>query len=190
MSLIVREKAQPLLDQAGFSMFHAAMKINYNAPNLMLLRTVCGKQVAVIHGVEFSSANPSVKEIEFAVELLGDWLDRNSEKLSTYVDAWIKHEEMEAPPDELEGMKHKKYANEHSVHFYNEHGVEFIINQHGLYDVCWGRSKSLKGDWAEKLTVSPDTVKAAAMYLHQWLVYQKLADTVTRLHSELTACNT
>lgn len=69
MSLILRQHCQPILDQYGLGDYHT--RIN----NLKYLSIVgpCGKPLFSISGIEFVRNQPSIKEINFATQLLEEF---------------------------------------------------------------------------------------------------------------------
>lgn len=94
-SILVRKFCQPVLDQAGYPMFHATISDDY-VPTLQIY-TTCGKPFAVIHGVRFSRRKPTVAECEYSAVLLQDWLKRHAKDFENYVDMYTEFHSLEKP---------------------------------------------------------------------------------------------
>lgn len=71
MSLMLRKKCQPLLDSAGLANYH----IEINDYKNVDVTGPCGKTFFTISGITFTRTNPSNAEIDFAAELLDNFLD-------------------------------------------------------------------------------------------------------------------
>ncbi len=94
-SILVRKACQPILDDAGYSMFHCTMTGHYT-PELYIF-TTCGQRFVQIHGVVFSRSNPSIAECDYAAVLLQKWLDRNGSAFGDFVDAYTDFHSMKHP---------------------------------------------------------------------------------------------
>ena len=66
MSLILRAKAQPILNDFDLDPFHVGLDHYRN----MVIETNCGKPFATVHGVQFSRTNPTAAEMDVSLELL------------------------------------------------------------------------------------------------------------------------
>lgn len=69
MSLILRQQCQPVLNEYGLGDYH----VRINDSKYLSVTGPCGKPMFSVSGIEFVRAQPTSKEIEFAVELLTDF---------------------------------------------------------------------------------------------------------------------
>jgi hypothetical protein len=102
MALMLRKACQPILSEHDLDAYHADLCAS---SKLFKLYTPCGKTFAIVTGVLFSSLRPTNDEIDFAVELLGDWLIRNQMQIDDYIDAFTKLQIIGEVPNEENGLE-------------------------------------------------------------------------------------
>ena len=100
MSLTLREKAQPLLDQHGLVNYH----VGISSQKQMQIHTECGQLVVGVKGVTFSRQDPTLKEIDYSIELLDAFLAKHIVLLKKMMVAKAKDQKMEE-------VKHAGFAN-------------------------------------------------------------------------------
>lgn len=79
MSLILREKTEKILKDAGLPEFHTQIS-NKN----MQIVGQCGQPITTIKGILFSRNAPSIKEIDYSVKLFKEFLDAHIDTLKQY----------------------------------------------------------------------------------------------------------
>lgn len=92
MSLILRQKCQPILDSFGLSALHARLN-----NRVLSLSGECGRTVVDIKGIMFSNTKPAMKELEYALELLKKFLEKEGEAVLSYVRAAKDFKENHTP---------------------------------------------------------------------------------------------
>ena len=89
MSLVLRQRCQPVLDQHSMGMFHVGVTTltSYSGPNKshLAIMTECGKEVCTLSGVTFARSVPSKEEVGIAVELLDAFIGTHTDKLKNYM---------------------------------------------------------------------------------------------------------
>ena len=135
MALMLRQACQPLLDERGFTSIHA--DIDDSTKNLVLY-SPCRKQMGFVHGVVFASTRPTNAEIEYAVQLFTDWLNRNESSLDDYLLA-------NAQALETRNYFNKRWKIEgYSVSFvtkqknYNSPKYQCVAIHHPTRNIEWG----------------------------------------------------
>ena len=82
MSLILRQMAQDKLDAAGFPNLHADIDVNLH----LSIKTECGKPLVSIFGITFSRKAPTIKEMEYAIELFEAFLAKHNSTITKALD--------------------------------------------------------------------------------------------------------
>lgn len=80
MSLILRQKCQPILDAAGLQKLHVGLSSNY-----MSLHGECGQQLLMVRGIQFASKNPKVGEMNYAEELFAAFIEKHSKAILDFI---------------------------------------------------------------------------------------------------------
>jgi len=93
MSLILREKCQPLLDDVGLDLLHVGITQKY-----FTIVGGCGKTLVTLGGIQFGSNNPTKRELDYAVDLFREFLRLNTKKLTDYVATSQSMAVIDAPP--------------------------------------------------------------------------------------------
>lgn len=92
MSLILRQKCQPILDSFGLSALHARLN-----GRVLSLSGECGRTVVDIKGIVFSNTKPAIHELEYALELLKKFLEKEGEAVLNYTRAAKDFKENHVP---------------------------------------------------------------------------------------------
>lgn len=79
MSLLLRQKTEEILEDAGLSEFHTSIVNKY-----MTISGQCGQTIVTIRGIQFSRANPSIKEISYSLKLFQKYIENNVKILTKY----------------------------------------------------------------------------------------------------------
>ena len=79
MSLILRQKTEQLLKDAGLPEFHVQINNKY-----LTIVGQCGQTVVTARGIQFSKNVPSNAEIDYAVELFATFLEKHVDTLKEY----------------------------------------------------------------------------------------------------------
>lgn len=82
MSLILRQKTEQLLKDAGLPEFHVQINNKY-----LTIVGQCGQTIVTARGIQFSKNVPSNAEIDYAVELFTAFLERHVDTLREYKEA-------------------------------------------------------------------------------------------------------
>lgn len=80
MSLILRQRCQPILDAAGLQKLHVGLNGNY-----MTLHGECGQQLLIVRGIQFASKNPKVGEMNYAEELFAAFIEKHSKAVLDFI---------------------------------------------------------------------------------------------------------
>lgn len=83
MALMLRQACEPILSDYDLDAYHVDLDKDFH----MCLFTPCGKQFAVVHGVNFSRKHPTQAEVDYATNLLTDWCERNKNEFNNYIQA-------------------------------------------------------------------------------------------------------
>lgn len=79
MSLILRQKTEQLLKDAGLPEFHVQINNKY-----LTIVGQCGQTIVTARGIQFSKNVPSNAEIDYAVELFATFLEKHVDTLKEY----------------------------------------------------------------------------------------------------------
>jgi len=86
MSLMLRKQCQKQLDDAGLHNYHVDIQQNsYGGQKNLVVVGECGQPFITLHGVSFAKLAPTRAEIDFADELLGDFLATHKLKIEEYI---------------------------------------------------------------------------------------------------------
>jgi hypothetical protein len=203
MALMLRKACQPALNDADLDAFHADMD---NSKRLVLF-TPCGKRFAVVHGITFGRYDVTKSEIEFTVELLGDWLLRNDKKIDTYIDAFTKQQQLVKPENEIFIGKTKIKISTKNTHERNplteryEHvvkpdgltihheGVTFALDSKlNLMSISPDTKTRPTFPWAKDIVLTKDMLDAGVAQLTLCVEYRQCVETVQRILGELNSC--
>lgn len=80
MSLLLRKASQDVLNQADLHEYHTDI-----IHKVLHIVCECGKPFIIIPGITFNRPNPTKVEIEYAVELLENFLVDNAKAISKYM---------------------------------------------------------------------------------------------------------
>lgn len=99
MSLMLRKRCQPSLDDAGLANYHVDIhNQRYDAKHLCIVGE-CGQPFVTLHGVSFAKLTPTRAEIDYAAELLEDFLGTHKLKIDAYLEAAHTFKAKTPPPD-------------------------------------------------------------------------------------------
>lgn len=149
MALMLRQACTGTLSSFDLDAYHA--DIDSNTKHLCLY-TPCGKRFATIHGVVFSRLHPTKAEIDYAVELLEQWCERNVTMINEYIDAFEILQRMEEPKAkfrvgdnriEIARKQASQYNHEKRAHEY-VYTVSGITIQDNYWTFCLDRNLGVK----------------------------------------------
>lgn len=196
MSLMLRKAAQPILDSANLDPYH--IEINESNKH-MELKTPCGKPFATVHGVVFSRMHPTNAEIEFAIELLQEWVNRNQQDFDRYHDALETVQKLENKTAEktigafkCEFKKDYDYINEKKVWQYfarleNENLICFLNSKNHISSIQVRGTYSVPVD-VNKIFPSATEAKDALKFLFHHIKLQEAKGIVESIHEDLNSC--
>jgi hypothetical protein len=212
MALMLRKACQDTLTEHDLDTFHADIDDN---TKYLTLFTPCGKTFALVHGVRFGSTRPSAAEIDYAVELLDDWLRRNAKIIADYLVAFESVQRLKSiKPDGplIEGWQFQQIVkNEHRPDPYTgnygyhsiiqgytveSHEETFVFNlKHGL--TKWEGKKARPSDDEStkfsrtvntKLNIPSSALLEAQERCENLLTFQKAEALMGSIHATLNSC--
>lgn len=202
-SILVRKFCQPVLDKAGYPMFHATVNDDRYHPNLVIY-TTCGKPFVQVHGVRFSKRAPSVTECEYSGELLAQWMARHKQDFEEYVDAYTDFHSTTAPQGDVTYHNHSfRLANvddtvlisiPHTItdEKGHPHSVKFnaVLNMNNgkIFDVEWGACSFTPKELAAKLTLGKGVLKAATKFFNDHIEYRTMKKRFEEIRQKITTC--
>lgn len=206
MALMLRKACQPILDDADLDCYHA--DIDDNSKHLCLY-TPCGKHFAFVHGVRFGKIAPTIAEIEFATELLEQWLKRNKKTIDDYLIAW--EAEQRLGKMQTEHALSNNYAfrlvtgNAHVIsHRTGRRGYSSVPNGYVVscpdnsfitfdgnhrirsWEISKNESAGVKNGY--KISLPPTTMKEAIAFYEDWVTLAKARQRLGEIHAELNTC--
>lgn len=105
MSLILRQKCQPILNAAGLQKLHVGLSSNY-----MTLHGECGQQLLVVKGIQFASKNPKVGEMNYAEELFTTFIEKHSKAILDFIKISEKAKKVIDKNPVLDPKKYSTYS--------------------------------------------------------------------------------
>lgn len=204
MSLMLRKTCQVVLDDFGYTNLHAAIN---SSSKMLVLKTPCGKPFAVVHGVVFARLQPTNTEVEYAAELLAEWMTRNADKLEAYVDAKAFLEKNSASEKllrfnwEKEGFEVKR-SYKGGYYDPSEQTIESITfaRLDGELNARWVFNPNMKllafrwtGElppppWGKQMTLTAAERKSILAYRNKVQQYMDAYNTEQQMHKELNSC--
>lgn len=136
MSVILRAKAQPILDKYGLENAHTIIS---EGSRQLCIVTSCGRPLVRISGITFSRIAPSATEIDHALEFLGTYLENYADSL---VDLQNLQDEVKCLSKKIEKAKDQDYLDTRSS-FQHSDVAEAEVGGKGDFKFVW--SHSLKG---------------------------------------------
>jgi len=186
MSLILRKQCQDVLDTFKLQEYHTAIS---ESQNCLKIVTECGKPLVNIIGIKFNRQQPTIAEIEFAVELLTAFLGTHAPTINSYITklrAFNKRPRLERKTKDFE--IDSPYRAESTQCTFKDAPFKFTINNKN--------NKITVNTWGEpspyaltKFKYSPSKEKAARKYLKDLLAYEKDASALEAIKSELSKCD-
>lgn len=181
MSLVLRKKCQPVLDSAGLGNYHVAMSSNLN----LLIAGECGQPLIVISGIAFSKKAPTNGEIDYAVELLQDFVDSHLPTIKAFNKSVIDANKLKIPQITPDFSVDVNYRNEVNGIKYLDDIMSISISSKGTTIRCFD------------LPVKPITVyrfstvlhKKALAYLAKYRKYAKAKRDVEVITETLSSCD-
>ena len=142
MSLILRQKTEAVLEEAGLPEFHTQISGRY-----MQIVGQCGQPIVTVRGIMFSKNAPAIKEIDYSVELFRKFLAVHKEELLKYKKAQKAFKAADKTTEEifgnltkLQGFKYTAYgtpyinfiSNDAMIYAYYKQGkpIEFTLSSH------------------------------------------------------------
>ena len=202
MALMLRQTCQDALNRADLDAYHADMD---PCSKLLTLYTPCGKQFAVVHGVQFSRLHPTQAENDYAVELLTHWLDRNEKKIENYIDAFETVQRLGDPKPKLlfKGAEITVALDQDRTynHSRNEwvttlevgdttvdyNGVTYRIDENGdLASIIW--KDGLPKPWGKTIGLPADIRAAAKERMEEMLLFRSAKKISEEILGELNTC--
>ncbi len=115
MSLILRKECQTPLDTYGLAEYH--VRINDNKQ--LTIVGPCGKPLFSISGIIFSRVTPTLAEIEYAKELLQEFLIKFKQEILDVIKAKSDLFKVQSSMTELPDNFEKSYANSKYITYYS-----------------------------------------------------------------------
>jgi len=202
MALMLRKACQPILDKYDMNAFHA--DIHASSKYLMLF-TPCGKNFATVHGVLFGRLQPSKVEIDFATELLEDWIKRHVKVIEAYIDGLEKLQLSPKPTHEVKYMGAEIKVTYTQENEWNKETRQYtcVVTPSNITIVYNTRTyildskcalmnitneKSMSYPWGKALELPAKILRAAQLQMDACLTYKRLETSVSDILSELNTC--
>ncbi len=195
MSLMLRKKAQVVLDKFNMQNFHVT--IGDDPKNLKIV-TECGKPMADIHGIVFNRMSPTPDEVAYSVELLEDFLTTHKVQFDAYMKAKIalgKLTEVTMKDGDRHIWIDHHYSNEKPdtvFCIYQDGFLSVRLDSKGDVNKVWIREGthhdvSLKD--VDNFTTDPKKLISARKYNKDWDTYTKTEKKVNDMLQELSTCD-
>lgn len=129
MSLTLREKCQPVLDQYGLQNYHIEIEPNRG----MEICGECGQRLVKVKGVTFSKSSPTLKEMEYSIELLDSFLIKHI----TILKRMMAQKEISRGLEQVEheGFSLGRYSNGVEVTYSPDKKYSITFNEDGTVAV-------------------------------------------------------
>ena len=207
-SILVRKHCQPVLDEAGYSMFFCTVGKAHrydDTPNLMIY-TTCGQPFTPVHGVQFTKHKPTIAESEYSAVLLEDWLRRHKKDFDKYIDLYVKYHETEAPEKELEkGTEKYTVVGKQEVQVTrmfsivddegkeHEYNMQWSLDKEGrILSVSWGSfsfTRFTPEELAKKVKLPQRLIQTALQHYAKHQAYWDLSDLFNKAKSKVQTCS-
>lgn len=193
MALMLRKACRPILSEHDLDAYHADLCAT---SKLFKLYTPCGKTFAIVTGVLFSSLRPTNDEIEYAVELLGDWLIRNQLQIDNYIDAFTKLQVIGEVPNKENGLTINYSSTYVRALGYQVNSVQYcefkigkvtfgIAPNGDLYKMSW--SSNLP-DWPACFKVPAKKLTEAITFMQRHKDFLEQKGIADRILSDMNTC--
>jgi len=197
MSLMLRKSCQEVLDNYGISDLHASMDTYLK----LSIVSECGKPFVTIQGVEFTRQIPTKLEIDYATELLDNFLATHIEDIATYRRRKAIFDRQPTKPDDgddaeffLHGQSHGDYRSDLYVSWKTDSFTYQVNKKDKLhFHIVDGLTKEtditkmIAG--MKKLKHDKKQVTAAKKFLKGWVKYDEERVFLVKLKSKLSSCN-
>lgn len=192
MSLVLRDKCQTVLDNAGLNNMHC--RINGN--KILTISGECGQPIAVIYGIKFARQDPTMREISFAAELLDGFIATHKKKLNTYLRLRrdflaLKEPAKEDTENKIE-YQQANYCNSRTRAIFSSPVNEDSIAKYTLYpdeDVKIMFSKKITLDELRNFTPDEARCEIAKKGLKVFDAYYQIKSQMENAQAELNRCD-
>lgn len=185
MSLLFRKKVQPILDKVGLANYHVAINRYKNVE----IQGECGQSLIVIGGIEFSRVGPNGKEIDYAVELMQDFVDTHKVLIGEFNDAVTELTKARTTMGKNPDMSDRwHYDNEVR---YTDGCFEVYLSKNGKVHVNTNRNS--KKPYTVKVIndfkLDPLKLKIAQKYIKDAELVNKARSKVNKITEKLGKCD-
>jgi len=199
MSLLLRKACQDILEQFGLGAYH----VDLNSSKSLSIVAECGKPLVSIHGIRFNRVIPNQVEIDFAAELLDNFMGTHNNLLQDYLKKEAAFKKFKLPDSEVyeaevgnSHVRHKGYVKTGTVsydegifnhvltYFFEEdkHVLKTSINEDKLED-------NFSIDSLTKAKCDKPLFTGAKKYLGKWLEKDTMEDELSNLLNQVNQCD-
>jgi len=192
MALMLRKDCQQTLNDIGLAPYHADINTNTKKLNLY---TTCGKYLAEVAGVTFSTLNPTKAEIAFAVDLLDEWLTKHKSMFVSYLKELEVHRKM---GNQIEDTATIAIKTTQRFRVFNntinmprcivctQSKVEYAFDLDGnLNNISWEGSKPP----STAFQITPENLKRTLAHLKSYMNWVAQENKVAELLEAINTCN-
>lgn len=197
MSLLLRKNCQPILDGANLAEYH----VDIAEQKYLRIVTECGKPLVNIFGIKFNRLSPNEAEIEYATELLDNFMGTHLPLLNEYMEKKEAYKRNRVPKnDDWPVRLFENYQSDHrpvaQVEYKEglfEHSLRYYMDD-GSYTF---RSKLLKDQMGEDFSIKHLTdakcdkklFNKVKVYLGKYIERDKMEKELNELLSKVAACD-
>jgi len=201
MSLLLRKACQATLEGFGLGAYH----VDVNSAKSLSIVAECGKPLVSIHGIRFNRATPNEAEINYASELLDDFMGTHNNLLQDYLKKEVALKKFKLPDSDLYDadvdtthVRNKGYVKVGTVEYvegFFEHTISYFFEEE---DKKYTLKSSIDEDKLPKDFKIGDLSKAkcdaklfnaAKKYLSHWVEQDRMENELSTLLSAVNECD-
>ena len=192
MSLILRAKCQPLLDDVGLQNYHVA--VDTGMQRTMKIVGECGQPFVSITGIQFARSTPSAAELPVALELLEAFLMKHKPEFDAYqaeMDIFAKFPAFREDTKNYSVYTEGHGTNEVWVNKYTASNFQITITELGaIYDMDFFKGYYDKVPYQKLIDMryNQKELDAAFDYIAYFLTRRTAKKKVDTLKSIISAC--
>lgn len=179
MSLVLRQLTQEMLDKNGLSMLHAEVS-DYKKLTLV---GECGQPFLTANGIRFSKKIPSVREVEYAAQLLEKYVNKNKKKIQQAIEARRRRKEAE---EEKSAKRFEEIKSIDSQYGYRK--TKIILNEEMEIVLKRYESASVSLVDVDKMLNDDEFLEDARNYFNKNKELKRLRSEENSIISELSKC--
>lgn len=200
MSIMLRKACQDTLEQFGLGSYH----VDLNSAKSLSIVAECGKPLVSIHGIRFNRTIPNAEEIEYAAELLDNFMGTHNNLLQDYLKKEATLKKYKLPDSDVyaadvgneyvRGAGHSKVGTvEYSEGFF-DHKLTYHFEKDGKYTFKTTIDDDALDDKfsIESLTKAKCDKKLfndAKKYLGKYIEKDSMEDELSSLLAEVNECD-